>query len=163
MPPTALHGEEGPLQVEPAHHDFEALVDCAQHIFFRYKGVLKDQFAGRRAAHTQFLQLARNMEAGRFCLKDEGGNAPTPRLRAGFGVKHQQVGNRAIGDEHFRAVEQVAAIELGGPWSRMPMASEPAFGSVRPNAPIISALASPGRYFRFCAPCHCVECCAQPD
>ena len=41
-------------------------------------------------------------------LDDEGGDAARARGAIGLGVDHKRVGDRAVGDPHFRAVENVA-------------------------------------------------------
>src|SRR5579875_99921 len=60
--------------------------------------------------HTQFAQFARDIETGCLRLKNEGRDAATASLRSRFGIDDQQAGNRAIRNEHFSAVEQVAAL-----------------------------------------------------
>ena len=53
-------------------------------------------------------------EAGKTFFDDEGGHALRPGLHVGLGVDHQSVGVAAIGDPHFRAVENVAVALLFG-------------------------------------------------
>src|SRR5215472_18506350 len=60
--------------------------------------------------HAQFLQLARNRKARRLRLEDESGDAATSGLGARFGVEDYHIGNGAIGNEYFGAVDDVAAI-----------------------------------------------------
>src|SRR5713226_3348120 len=60
--------------------------------------------------HAQFLQLARNRETRRLRLEDKSSNAATSRLRACFGVENYDIGDGAVGNEHFGAIDEVAAI-----------------------------------------------------
>ena len=47
-------------------------------------------------------------------LDQEGGDAAGARVRIGLGIDHQRVGERPVGDPHFRAVENVAvALSVG--------------------------------------------------
>src|SRR6266700_6395802 len=59
--------------------------------------------------HAQLLQLARNRKALRLRLEDESGDAATSGLGARFGVEDYHIGNGAVSNEHFGAVDEVAA------------------------------------------------------
>lgn len=51
------------------------MIQLAQHVLLRDENVFKDQFAGVRAAHAQFIELARAGEAFGCAVDDEGCDA----------------------------------------------------------------------------------------
>ena len=59
------------------------------------------------AAHAQLVELLRNREALHVFLNQESSDAACAHLGFGFGVDHQGVGVRPIGDPHFVAVQNV--------------------------------------------------------
>src|SRR5262249_46029655 len=75
-----------------------------------YKCIFENQLAGGRAMHAQLLQFARNRETWRLRLEDKGGDAATSRIRARFGVENYHIGDGAVGNEHFGAVDDIASI-----------------------------------------------------
>ena len=83
-------------------------------------------------------------KTGKRLLDQEGGDAAGAGGAVGLGIDHERVGERAVGDPHFRAVEDVAvALAVGA--VRMETTSDPAPGSDIASAPTCSPEISFGR------------------
>ena len=55
-------GKDGALIVQARHQNMDALIDFADDILLRHLAVLEHQFAGRRAAHAQLVELLGSRE-----------------------------------------------------------------------------------------------------
>src|SRR5260370_39846994 len=64
----------------------------------------------RRPPRSTLFPYTTLFRSRRLRLEDESGNAATSRFRARFGVEDDEIGDGAIGNEHFGAVDEVAAI-----------------------------------------------------
>ena len=107
-------GEHNAFVVEAAHQHRYAAADRADDVLFRHFASVEHELAGVRAAHPQLVEFRRGGEALEALFDDEGGDAARAGLWVGFGVDDRDVGVRAVGDPHFRAVENVAVAALFG-------------------------------------------------
>ena len=107
-------GQHGALEVQPRHQHVDALAQAAEHVLERHFAVLEHQFSRVRAAHAQLVELLRHGETLEIFLDQEGGHAARAGVQVGFGVHHQSVGIRSVGDPHLGAVQHVAvALQVG--------------------------------------------------
>ena len=148
MMPKRAGGQHHALVVEAGHQHVDAVADRAQHVLLRHLAVGEHQLRGVGAAHAELVELLRRRKALHPLLDDEGGDAARARGAVGLGVDHQRVGDRAVGDPHFGAVEHVAVAASCRRVVRIDTTSEPAPGSDIASAPTCSPEISLGRYLR---------------
>ena len=101
-------GEDDAFVIEAAHQNPPPLAFAAEHVLFRHLAILEHQFRGVGAPHAELVQLRRGREPREPLFDDEGGDALRPRPGISLGVDHQGIGVGAVGDPHFRAVEDIA-------------------------------------------------------
>ena len=100
--------------VETAHQHFGAVVQAPQNVVFRHFDVVEHQFACVAAAHAQLVEFLCDAETLHAFFNQESGDTTGAELGFGFGIDHQSVGVRAVGDPHLAAIENVvAAFVLG--------------------------------------------------
>ena len=115
-----LHDAERPgrehraLVVEPAHQHVDALAERADEVLLGHFAILEDQLRSVGAAHAELVELGSRTEALEALFDQESADAARTGRRIGLGVDDQRVGDRPVGDPHFRAIEHVAvALALG--------------------------------------------------
>ena len=113
--------------------------------------VLEHQLGRVRRVQAHLLDALAGAEAGRAALDDERGQPLGLLLGAGRGEHDEDLADRALGDEGLGAVDDPLPSPLRTARVRAAPASEPEPGSVSPQPPSTSPLASRGRYFCFCA------------
>ena len=102
-----IEGTDDTLDVEPAHHDADAFVLCADPIRGRHATLIEHQFAGRAAAPAHLVELLCDTESCEAILDDEGRDAVLLLVWRGLGIDQQHIGDRAIGNEEFAAVQHI--------------------------------------------------------
>ncbi|OPY13383.1 MAG: hypothetical protein A4E66_00805 [Syntrophus sp. PtaB.Bin001] len=107
----------------------------SQSILRRDPAILKDHLADRAASQPHQAQRLSYGETGGPFFDDEGGDAAELLLLVGYGKNEEDVGNRRIGDENLRTVENISVSILYG---------------LRPDAESIGA----GARFRHCVAAH---------
>lgn len=94
------------------------MIQLAQHVLLRDENVFKDQFAGVRAAHAQFIELARAGEAFGCAVDDEGCDAFRAFFRFCLCVYNNVVGVWAL--KCFLATSSVESLGISGAHIRNP-------------------------------------------
>ena len=75
---------------------------------------MEHQFACMAAAHAQLVEFLCDAETLHAFFNQECGDATGAEFGFGFGIDHQGIGVRAVGDPHLAAIENVvAAFVLG--------------------------------------------------
>ena len=117
---AGLHHPEGPrrehgaLVVEARHQHVDAVADDTEHVIDRHFAVGEHELAGIGAAHAELVELLPGGKAGKTVFDDERGDAARAGGAVGLGVDDERIGERTVGDPHFRAVEDIAvALALG--------------------------------------------------
>src|SRR5205807_6183188 len=90
------------------HQHIDAIADDAEHVLGRHFTIGEYDLAGIGAAHAELVELFAGGKAFERLLDDEGGDAARTGGAIGLGVNDNRIGERPIGDPHFRAVEDVA-------------------------------------------------------
>ena len=100
------------LVVEAGHQNLHALADLAEDVFLRHFAIVEEERKRIGAAHAELVEMLAVAETRKTLLDDEGGHAARAGFEIGLGVDDQRVGVAAVGDPHFRAVEDVAVAFL---------------------------------------------------
>ena len=105
---AGLHDPERPrrqhraLVIEARHQNVDAVADDAEHVVGRHLAILEHELAGVGAAHAELVEFLPGRKSLEAFLDDEGGDAARARGRVGLGIDHHGVGERPVGDPHFR-------------------------------------------------------------
>ena len=114
MMPKRTRRQHHPLVVEAGHQHVDAVADGAEHVLLRHLAIRKHQLGGVGAAHAELVELLRGRKTLEALFDDERRDAAGAGGAVGLGVDHQRVGERAVGDPHLGAVENVAVALLVG-------------------------------------------------
>ena len=107
-------GQHRALVVEARHQHIDAAADFTEHVLFRHLAVFEHQFAGVGAAHAELVELLCGGKSFHALFDDESSDAARARRRIGLGVDHERLCDRAVGDPHLAAVDNVAVALLVG-------------------------------------------------
>ena len=95
--------------VQAAEGAFQA-ANVGQQVLFGNEGVVQHDLAGDRGTQRYFAFDFRGGEAFGTTLDDEAFDLVI--VGSGLGPDHRDIGNRAVGDPHFRAGQAVATIDF---------------------------------------------------
>ena len=103
--------------VQATEWAFEA-ADVGQYIGFRHKHIVHDDFAGDGGTQAHFSLDLRRCQAFHAYFEDKAVNRLLPAdvaIRVSqLGPDDEHIGNRAVGDPHFGALEHEAAVHRLG-------------------------------------------------
>ena len=134
--------------VQNVEGDDVSFADLAEHVLHRHLAVVQDERRGGRAADAHLLFFGADGEAGEVLLDQEGGEL----LAVDLGEDGEQVGEVGVGDPHLLAVQDVVLAVGRQHGAGAAVHRVGAAGALRQRvAPMISPVASRGRYFFFCA------------
>src|SRR6266540_410976 len=105
-----LCADTRPRVVEDAHRDLEAVSLLAEQVRGWDAAVVEEDLAGRRALDAHLRLDAADLEAGRVCFENEGGDTGVAAFRIGLREHGVHVRDAGVRDEALAAVEDVLAV-----------------------------------------------------
>ena len=93
--------------IQCLHRDAEALALDAEQPVGRNAAIGEHDLVGGRALDAHLVLDLAELEAGVVCVTDERRRAFGTQLFVGHREDDADIGDRDVGDEHFRAVEHV--------------------------------------------------------
>src|SRR5258706_3182817 len=102
-----MRGEAEPAEVERAHRDLEAITFIADALRYGDAQTVEVELRGGRAVQPHLLAVRSDVETLRAALDGEGGDALRAAGQCRVREDHEHVGDRCVGDEGLRAVDDV--------------------------------------------------------